>query len=138
MKTLSALKVGILLLLLSASAPQDARAQGEKLTLTGTFLAADTVQIKVYHDTYMVDQSQEVYSYAIELMNEKSYIISFTDTKGREKRIWIPYTGDGLIELAEPIDVDFNAVGDIAMIKENARKPGFLIIDVGLLRRKKR
>lgn len=112
--------------------------QGEKLTLTGEFIDADTVQIRVYHDNKMVAESQEVYSYAIELMEYKSYVIVFNDSKGREKRLWIPYTGDNLVEIAPPIDVEFNALGDLVIVKENARKKGFDLYDVGLFRKKKK
>lgn len=110
--------------------------RGSLLMLSGAFIGADTVFIEVYHGVETSAKMTKINGYTIELVQHDHYTIKFTDTKGRTKIMFIPCVGQDVIE-SVGVDVDFRKVGDLVLLKENARREGFDLLDAGLQRKRK-
>lgn len=107
-----------------------------RLNISGTFIGADTVYIQVYHEGNEITSDVAIMTFSITLGEFTTYLIKFTDSNHRVKTVAIHELGDGLIEFYPPLEIDFNRVGNLLLIKPSARKPYYIEYDVGMGRSK--
>lgn len=110
--------------------------KGERsLSITGSFVDADTALVQVYHDGDLVAEEIRLYTWAFELTSFDYYVLKFTDAKKRVKRLYIMELSDDQLEFVPPIEIDFGVVGNLVLLKQRDRKLDFLQFDVGMSRR---
>jgi hypothetical protein len=133
----------LLLLPLCATAQDPTRAVSERrmgqrtLVLTGSFAGSDSAYAQVYHDGREIFADMFVGTFSFTLGTHDYYNIKFTDGKGRIKRIAIHELSDDMIEFYVPIEVDFDRLGNIVLIKQSHGKPDWIEFDVGMSRPRK-
>lgn len=104
------------------------------LHLTGMVHDADSVYLQVYHDGEAVYDEVFGTTFSVTLQSYDDYVLTFTDARGRVKRVSIHELSDDLIEFYPPLEIDFNRVGNLVLVKPSCGKPGFEEIDVGMSR----
>lgn len=102
-----------------------------QLVLSGSFVGADTVYIQMYHDGELITDNFKVGTFTITLSEFDTYEIKFTDTQKRVKRISVHELGDNMIEFYPPREIDFERVGNIVLIKPDAKRYDFAELDAG-------
>lgn len=107
------------------------------LVLSGTFVGADSAYAQVYHDGKEVYADTFVGTWHFTFGTHDHYQIKFTDTEGRVKRIAIHELSDDMVEFYPPIEVDFERLGNIVLIKQSHGKPDWVEYDVGMSRPRK-
>lgn len=107
------------------------------LVLNGTFVGADSAYGQVYHDGKEVLADYFVGTWALTFGTYDYYHIKFTDAKGRIKRISIHELSDDMVEFYPPIEVDFERMGNLVIIKQSHGKPDWIEYDVGMSRPRK-
>jgi hypothetical protein len=133
----------LLLLPLCAAAQDPTRSVSERrmgqrtLVLTGSFAGNDSAYAQVYHDGREIFADMFVATFSFTLGTHDYYNIKFTDSKGRIKRIAIHELSDDMIEFYVPIEVDFDRLGNIVLIKQSHGKPDWIEFDVGMSRPRK-
>lgn len=106
------------------------------LHLQGFFREADSVYVQVYHDSDVITEEVRFYTWALTLGTYPWYCIKFTDARGRVKYLWVLELSSAHIEFVPPIEIDFGRNGDLLLVKQSDGKPDFLMIDVGLGRKR--
>jgi hypothetical protein len=140
---MKALLLTILLLPALAPAQDIARTVSERkpgaraLVLNGSFAGSDSAYVQVYHDGKEIFADFFVGTWTLTFSSHDYYNIKFTDSKGRVKRIAIHELSDDLIEFYPPIEVDFDRLGNIVLIKQSQGKPDWIEYDVGMSRPRK-
>ncbi len=116
---------------------ESTRTYGERrLVLQGTFADADTALVQVYHDGDELHSEVYARTWSLTLGGQDQYWIKFTDGQGRVKRIAIHELSDDLVEFYPVIEVDFERIGNLVLIKQSTGKPDWQEFDVGLSRKR--
>lgn len=135
---------GIMLLPLLAGAQErvatlSERTPGQRqLVLTGTLAGADSAYLQVYSEGDELMGEVVVTTWTLTLSDRDWYVLQFTDAAGRIKRIHIAELSEDLVEFYPAIEVDFDREGNLALLKPSHRKPGWLEMDLGMSRPRKR
>lgn len=107
------------------------------LVLSGIFAGSDSAYAQVYHDGREIFADMFIGTWNFTLGGQDYYNIKFTDSQGRVKRIAVHELSDDLVEFYPPIEVDFDRLGNIVLIKQSHGKPDWMEYDVGLSRPRK-
>lgn len=114
------------------------RAEGERrLVLSGTIAGADSAYLQVYHDGDELYENVIGRTWMLELGAHADYGLKFTDGQGRVKRIALHELSDDMVEFYPPIEVDFDRVGNLVLIKQSTGKPDWQEFDVGMSKKVK-
>ena len=113
------------------------KAEGERsLVLNGIFSGADSVYVQVYHDGEELTSSVELGTFSLTLGTYDYYVVKFTDAQRRVKRLYIVELSDDMVEFFPPLEVDFDRVGNILLLKQSTGKPDWQEFDVGMSRKR--
>ncbi len=111
------------------------RTTGERtLQLGGLFQGADTVLVQVYHDGRELSAEPQVGTFSLTLGEFDYYVVKFTDGQRRVKRLYIVELSDDMVEFYPPLEIDFDRVGNMLLLKRSTGKPDWQEFDVGLSR----
>lgn len=132
------------LTVLASAAAQDhtrtlaQRTEAERsLVLHGLFQGADTALVQVYHDGEELMAEPFVGTWNLTLGAYEHYVVKFTDARRRVKRLYIVELSDDLIEFYPPVEIDFDRVGNLLLLKQSTGKPDWQEFDVGLSRQRR-
>ncbi len=115
------------------------RMVGERsLVLTGSFQGTDTALVQVYHDGMELSAEPFVRTWALTLGTYEYYVVKFSTSDHRVKRLYIMELGDDMVEFYPPIDVDFDVAGNLVIIKQRTGKANWQEFDVGMSRKRTR
>ena len=106
------------------------------LVLGGIFTGSDSAYVQVYHDGKELFSDFFVGTWTFTLGTHDWYMIKFTDARGRVKRIAIHELSDDMVEFYPPVEIDFDRMGNMVLIKQSHGKPDWLEFDVGMSRRR--
>lgn len=115
------------------------RTQGERtLQLTGLFVGCDTALVQVYHDGEVLNEEVAIRTFSMSLGTFDYYVVKFTSADRRVKRVYILELSDDMVEFYPPIEVDFDRIGNIVLLKQSTGKPDWQEFDVGMSRKRGR
>lgn len=113
------------------------RRPGERgLYLTGVFSGSDSAYVQVYHDGRELLAEVMVHTWHLQLGGQEWYMVKFTDTRGRVKRLAVHELSDDLLEWYPPIEIDFDREGSLVLVKQSHGKPDWVEYDVGMSKRR--
>lgn len=102
------------------------------LHLRGTFKAADSVFVQVYHDDDALYGEPAYGFWELTLSEYNWYAIKFTNTRKQVKYLWVMELSDDQHEFVDPIVVDFNRDCNLILRKTSNRRPDFMLEETGL------
>lgn len=115
--------------------PSVQKASERALQIGGYFTGEDSAYVQVYHDGKELKEEFRVHTWELSLGMYEHYVIKFTDPQGRVKRLYIIELSDDLLEFVVPLEIDFDVVGNLLLVKQRDGKPDFLEFDVGMSRK---